>query len=429
MTTDHIALRCGESTLTEPQLQAEIRRLRAEQAGIAPGRLKLPGRIELVLERDPVLALTTALAVREAGGVPLLGDDRWDAEYRQSARRMADGLAPAPDAAWATLSSGSTGAPRVIVRSHESWASSFPALTRLLSLTRDDVVYLPSPLASSVSVFSAVYARSVGATVLLSRTRTVSDADLAWATVLHGTPQALRTVAERAECGVAHRLRLALIGGAHLDPALRERAEAVGLTVISYYGAAELSFVAVDVDGRGLRPFPGVEVKVEDRELWVRSPFFASGYLDGAAGSFRTDRDGWGTVGDLVEIDGSSGGAWPALRLRGRRDGAILTAAATVIPEDVEAALREIEGIDDAVVFGIPHPIIGALVGAVLEPSPGQPVPSLDAVRRDARNRLASSHLPRRWYWTAQLPRTASGKPSRAEIRRAALDGEVARLV
>ncbi len=66
----------------------------------------------------------------------------------------------------------------------------------MTGLTGDDVVYLPSPLVSSVTMFSVAHARTVGATVLLPRAHTVSAADLAHATVLHGTPYALRDILE-----------------------------------------------------------------------------------------------------------------------------------------------------------------------------------------------------------------------------------------
>jgi len=217
-------------------------------------------------------------------------------------------------------------------------------------------------------------------------------------------------------------MRAALVGGARLDPHLRARAEALGIRVVSYYGAAELSFAAVDIDGRGLRPFPGVELRREGDELWVRSDYVASGYLGEATGSLRRDAAGWATVGDLV-ADGESG----ALNLVGRRDGAILTAAATVVPEEVEAALRSIPGVLDAVVFAVPNAGVGALVGAVLETAGRGARPSLSEVRERARGIVAPSHLPRRWFHTERLDRTASGKPARSRIGADALEGRIER--
>ncbi|MET3768192.1 acyl-CoA synthetase (AMP-forming)/AMP-acid ligase II [Marisediminicola sp. UYEF4] len=420
MTAERASVLCGSASLTETQL-------RARAASFSPEDVR--GRIVPVLDADRIGALASALAVRSLGGIPLVADDRWDSEYRAGLRALA-GDDPLPGTAWATFSSGSSGSPRVILRSEQSWSASFAAVTDLLDLGIRDAVYLPAPLASSLSLFSVAHARCVGAAILLPRTHSVCPADLAHATVLHGTPHALRAVVDTIDAGAGHRLRVALVGGAHLDPALRERAAARGIRVVSYYGAAELSFVAVDADGSGFRPFPGVEASVRDGELWVRSPYLASGYLGGASGALRRDDRGWATVGDLVEGGAAVTGGGPkgALRFRGRRDGAILTAAATVVPEDVEAALRGIDGIEDAVVFGVPNTGVGSLVAALVEMTPGRQRLSVHELREQAGIRLTPSHVPRRWFWTDDLPRTTAGKPARARVRDAALNGEVERL-
>lgn len=413
MTGERASLLCGAISLTEAQL-------RERATPFDSGAVS--GRIVPILDTDRIGALASALAVRSLGGIPLVADDRWDPEYRAGLLSLA-GTRPDPGIAWATFSSGSSGAPRVILRSEQSWSASFAAVTALLDLGVGDVVYLPAPLASSLSLFAVAHARSAGATILLPRTHSVSPDDLERATVLHSTPHALRAVVEAIEAGALSRLRVALVGGARLDPALRARAAARGIRVVSYYGAAELSFVCVDADGGGFRPFPGVEVSERDGELWARSPYLAAGYLGNAPGALRRDDRGWATVGDLVETTAEG-----RLRLRGRRDGAILTAAATVVPEDVEEALRAIDGIADAVVFGFPNAGAGELVGAVVETTPGLPRPSVRELRRTAGIRLTPTHLPRRWFWTEQLPRTVAGKPERARIRAAALNGEVQRL-
>ncbi|NEM90953.1 ANL family adenylate-forming protein [Galbitalea soli] len=378
-----------------------------------------PGRLVPILDPDPVAMVRTILAVREAGGVPLVGDAHWDRAFWQRTAATAAALRPAPHIAWATFSSGSTGAPRIIARSAESWESSFPAVTEAMELHPGDAVLLPAPLASSLSLFSLAHARASGAGILLPRGRTVAGRDLEGATIVHCTPPALATIVTAIEGGAPHGLRTALVGGARLDPALRSRAEALGVRAVSYYGAAELSFVAIDRDGSGLRPFPGVELRVIDDELWVRSPFLADGYLGESRGALRRDAGGWATVGDRAEVDASG-----RVRLLGRSDGAILTAAATVIPDDVEAALLTIPGIAEAVVFAFPAPGDDSIVAAVVR-FDGAPPPEL---RARAAALLSSSHLPRLWFTVAELPTTASGKPARARIRDDAIAGRMARL-
>lgn len=343
--------------------------------------------------------------IRDAGDVPLVGDSRWPIEQREAVADLAARAEVPADAAWAALTSGSSGAPRIVVRSADSWASSFETVAGLLEAGRDDVVALPAPAAASLTLFSLAHALSGGPRPMLGR---VAGSR---ATCVHCTPQALRAILD---AGAPPGLRTALVGGSHLDAALRERAMAAGVRVIAYYGAAELSFVAVD-RGDGLRPFPGVELSVRDGVLWVRSPFIAAGYV-GAVGPLRREA-GWASVGDRAEVvDGR-------LRLLGRADDAVLSASATIVPEEVEELLRGVPGIRDAIVFGMPRERVGALVAAFVELDGDGPAD----LRIALEERLARTHRPRQWF-AGELPRTASGKPARAEAARRALAGEVRRF-
>jgi acyl-CoA synthetase (AMP-forming)/AMP-acid ligase II len=366
-------------------------------------------------------------AVRAAGDIPLVDDARRPDAEREAVRALVWDARPPADAAWATLTSGSSGTPRIVLRTAASWAESFPAISALLD---DDavpdaerVVALPAPPSSSLTLFSLAHALGGGPRPVFPGQDAGHDGGFAEATSFHGTPQALRALLDT---GGLPRVRTALVGGSHLDENLRADAESRGIRVISYYGAAELSFVAVD-DGSGLRPFSGVDIDVRDGELWVRSPYAALGYL-GAGGPLRRDGD-WATVGDLAELDSGTGvdTGTRMLKLRGRADGAILTASATVIPEEVEAELRRLPAVADAVVFGLPAGNVGALVAAMVEPAPGSPAITAGTLRGSTSSRLGPAHRPRIWF-TGELPRNASGKPARAEVLRRALAGEVTRV-
>ena len=353
--------------------------------------------------------------VRADGDVPLVGDPRWPSAQWSAVRTLAATAKVPEGAAWATLTSGSSGAPRVVLRSDASWTRSYAAVASLLDAGPGDVVALPGPASSSLTLYSLAQALAGGPRIAVGPV----SAD---ATHLHGTPEGLRAALE---AHPASRLRVALVGGSHLDPALRARAEARGIRVHAYYGAAELSFVALD-DGSGMRAFPGVELSIHDGVLWVRSPFAAlgyagssAGYAGSSAGPLRFDGD-WATVGDRAEL------IQGRLRLLGRADDAVLSASATIVPEEVEAVLRSVPGVRDAVVFGMPQARVGALVAALVERHPA--APSLTDLRRAASRELAPAHRPRLWF-TGALPRTASGKPARAEITRRALAGELERLV
>jgi len=174
--------------------------------------------------------------------------------------------------------------------------------------------------------------------------------------------------------------------------------------VTEYYGAAELSFVAARRVPEPLQPFPGAEVELRGGVVWVRSPYLSLGYPTGVDGPFRRDGDGFATVGDLaVQVAGG-------LRIRGRGDAAITTGGATVVVEDIEEALLTVPGIVAVAVVGTPHPRLGQLVTAVLEPAPGA---DLSLVRPAARRLLRGQSLPRRWLVADRLPRTPGGKIAR----------------
>ncbi|KQQ52525.1 class I adenylate-forming enzyme family protein [Plantibacter sp. Leaf314] len=378
------------------------------------------GRIVPLRGGAPAELVRRALEVRAAGDVPLLGDDRWSDPYWRAVCDRASAAGPQPGQAWATTTSGTTGTPRIVLRTAGSWAGSFAPVAQLLGAGPDDVLALASPPASSLSLFSIAHAAAAGFGLILPSRHVLTAGEAQDATLFHGTPNGLRRLLDD---GRPPRLRAALVGGASLDPALRERATALGVRVVSYYGAAELSFVAVD-DGTdpeqpGLRAFPGVALEVRDEVLWVRSPYLASSTL---GGSGALHRDGvWATVGDRARLDGAR------LSLLGRSDDAILTAAATVIPSDVEEALRLVDDITDAVVFGLPNDGVGELVTAVVEARPCAR-PTRAELRAAVSRLLPPSHHPRRWFIVDELPRTTTGKAARAAVIERVRAGEVATL-
>jgi|GEM_PF-235541 len=460
-------------------------------------------RLVALRDDDPELLERIAEA-RRAGAIPLVGDSRWPAEQWAVAHRVVDSADPLPGIAWASLTSGTTALPRVVLRSAESWSRSFPLVERLLEADADDVVALTAPASSSLTLFSIAHALGGGPRVALagpvrrptgavavdsvgtsagaragsprstrehaptdpeygdpsaheprfcaprSAPSAFATADLAEATRFHGTPQGLaRLLDARERTGASSGIRVALIGGSRLDRALRERAAHAGIRIVAYYGAAELSFVAVD-QGDGLRAADGVELETRDDALWVRSPFVAAGYLRGAGlrgGALERDARGFATVGDRARVDPATG----ALTLLGRRDGAILSASATVVPEEVEDVLRDLPGIADLVVVGVPAAGIGELVVAVVEPEgaarpsgrrdpgglrdpgeadagdrseasgPARPL-TASALRAVAAERLTGPSRPRRWF-AGELPRTPSGKIARGEVVRRLAEG------
>ncbi|MFC4118027.1 class I adenylate-forming enzyme family protein [Nonomuraea zeae] len=434
------AVRGPQGELTYAEFAEKIHGAARHLLGRGAGR----GALVSVGLGDPVELLTAVLAADLAGATPLVGDPAWDRGRWAQVAGAVDAHVGAPvphaggppvrpraapgDRAWACFSSGSTGRPRAVVRTRASWTGSFPHLCGLAGIGPDDVVLIPGPLSSSLYAFAAVHTLATGATAVLPGRWPGGSlaAHLSRATVVHLVPHRLPDVLKQPGA-----LRTAVVGGAALDPGARAAAACAGVGVVSYYGATELSFVAVDADGGGLRPFPEVEIEVRAEAgeplgaVWARSPWLADGYLGDAAGPFRRDPDGWVSVGDVAEPYRSG----EVLRVRGRGDGAIQTGGATVVPEDVEEVLRRVPGVGDIVVIGSPHPDLGAVVTAVLE-TEGVSPPSRALLEATARGGLDAAQRPRRWYAVPSLPRTQTGKPARALVaeRLAGGDPDIRRL-
>lgn len=283
------------------------------------------------------------------------------------------------DVALAT-SGTSSGASREIVRSTASWVDSFDACADRLELGGSGRFWIPGPLSATMNLFAACLARHVGAT---------------WSTERDGcthaqlTPAQLRTLLDAEP---APGLRV-LVAGDGLPPALRQRAEAAGVRVDHYYGAAELSLVAWGHDAEDLHLFDRVTAELRDGVLWVRSPWLSR---------IGTDDRGFATVGDLARLDGDR------LRVLGR-PGAATTAGATVELAPIEARLQD-HGRGRIIVVAVPDARVGEVVCCVTNPTDHR------SVRQWARHNLAGARRPRRWVIRDRLPLTPSGKVDRRQV-------------
>ena len=101
----------------------------------------------------------------------------------------------------------------------------------------------------------------------------------------------------------------------------------------------------------------GVETKVVDGVLWIRSKTAMLGYLNHAS---PFDADGWLNTQDMVEVDGEH------FRILGRRSEIINVGGQKVFPSEVESVLLQMEGVTDATVYAEQNAITGQIVAARL---------------------------------------------------------------
>jgi o-succinylbenzoate---CoA ligase len=210
-------------------------------------------------------------------------------------------------------------------------------------------------------------------------------------------------------------LRVALIGGAALATPLHERATAAGWPLWPSYGMTEsAALVAVHAPDDGPwqpglvgRPLPGMELAIgSDGRIRLRGRQLMHGYLDGGG----HDGDGWLTSGDLGQFDANG-----CLSVIGRADDMLISGGRNVHPQEIESCLAACPGIRDIAVSGLPDPVWGDLIVALVVGTA-----SLETLRAHARQHLPTAALPRRVAYLDSLPRNASGKLDRSALRRLA---------
>ncbi|WP_295879866.1 class I adenylate-forming enzyme family protein [uncultured Thiohalocapsa sp.] len=225
------------------------------------------------------------------------------------------------------------------------------------------------------------------------------------------------------------RLRVLLLGGQALHPALARRALRAGWPLHVSYGMSETgSMVAVgpwrDGAGPGARvgpPLPDVMLDCAGpaeppRPLRLHGPMLMAGYADAARRPGRGLADGWLTTGDLCRLDADG-----ALRVLGRADELVVIGGEQVSPSAVEAKLAAAPGVREVAVVAVAHPHWGATLAACWS-GPAAPA-VLDAWCRD---RLPSRQRPRIFRRLDALPLLASGKPDRAALTRLAAASDAA---
>jgi len=192
---------------------------------------------------------------------------------------------------------------------------------------------------------------------------------------------------------------------------------AMGMTETA--GPHSLAMASIDDDHRGAMGLlaPGMDHRIVDAdtgailgegaqgELHVRGDTLMLGYA-GRERADTFDADGWFATGDICSIRDLH------LFFHGRRDGMIKTAGANVAPAEVEAALMTLPDIAEAHVLGVPDPVRGQIVGALLVPRVGATL-DRETVLVAARSLLSSYKVPRKLAIVAVAPATATNKLDR----------------
>ncbi|HLN49775.1 MAG TPA: AMP-binding protein [Steroidobacteraceae bacterium] len=409
-----------------------------KNASCLGGRLEsLRGRTVLLAQREQLAA---AIALLELDGVacrmvlctPDLSPERL-AEVAATAETDAvlSELDVRPNSApverrttavteWILLTSGTTGAPKLVAHTLASLAGTLPrqALDQAsVWSTFYDIrrygglqIYLRAVLSGSPLVLSSP-AESTGDFLARAAARGVTH--------ISGTPSHWRRALMS---GAAQLLKPAYVrlSGEVADQVLLDQLHATYPAArIAHAFASTEAGVAFDVnDGRAGFPADfiggaagGIDMKVEDGTLRIRSQRTAARYL-GAAAKDLASGDGYVDTGDLVElIDGR-------YYFRGRKGGVINVGGLKVYPEEVEGVLNADPRVRMSLVRSRRNPIVGAVVVAevVLEDSANAllDTPVAEEIKSDlltaCRRSLPAHKVPAMLRFVPALELTAAGK-------------------
>lgn len=332
-------------------------------------------------------------------------------------------LAPITASKFATLTGGSSGTPKVILRSQASWIKSFDVNAALFGYSADDSIAVLGGLAHSLALYGLLegvhHGLSVRVLCALGPAAQSAALQRYRCTILYATPTQLRLLPNGS---VLRDVRVIVCGGGALGDATRQHIKTLcpNAQLHVFYGAAETSFVtlgAPDTPAASAgRPYPGVELAVRNAdgtarvsgtgEIWLRSPYVFERYIKGD--SLHTKRDGdWLTVGEQGTLDAAG-----YLYLRGRAGRSVTIADQTVFPEELEMLFSEIAGVGQCAVLVRPDSLRGHHLIAVIEGPEDTETKKLLRAYCKA-NALV---VPRAILFVSSFPLLPSGKPDLPRI-------------
>jgi o-succinylbenzoate---CoA ligase len=386
-----VALEAPEGELTYAEL------LEAARIDAAPGdRIGIalpPGRDFAITLHACLLARATAVPIDHRLAEPEREALQASAGVRSCNPALDAGLQDLTppgegDAALVVHTSGTTGAPRPVELSFGNVQANALGSAVALGLDPDERWLCPLPLSHVGGLMVLLRSVIYGTRAVIGGAERATGDDI---TVVSLVPTQLRRLLD-AGARPGARLRVVLLGGAAATPDLLEEARAAGWPVRATYGLTQ-ACSQVAVDGR---PLPGLAVTLAaDGEVLVEGPTVAGG------GVLHT--------GDLGRFAADG-----RLEIVGRKSDTIVTGGENVAPAEVEAALLAHPAVADAGVFGRPDPEWGeAVTASVVLRAPADP----QELREWVAGRLARFKVPKAVEVTETLPRNASGKLLRRELR------------
>ena len=313
------------------------------------------------------------------------------------------------------LSSGSTGIPKVMYRTYDSWAGFFPVQNRVFHISRETKLFFHGSLSFTGNLNAVLGVLYAGGSLLTSQKfhchqwgdiLTHQQVDVLY---LLPTKLQLLTASAKQEWPAVKSVFTGsqLMSQCNIKQVKRAFS---GAELIIYYGASELNYITYAIcnederDSRNLgRPFPGINVSVNDGLIYVDTPYHVSGLQK----PFTVQDTGWlNAQGELI--------------FTGRRESWINKGGVKISIQRLENELREIAGVQQVAVVPCPNDLRGSSITAfVVKDMRAEEM----VVRRAIRKRLKPVEVPDKITFLAQLPLNDRGKIDRKCLLADAVSG------
>jgi long-chain acyl-CoA synthetase len=334
--------------------------------------------------------------------------------------------------------SGTTGQPKGAMLTHGNFLHNVRSCTRMLNFTEQDrlVVLLPQ-FHSFMFTVGTLLPMLCGASILLVRSLhpmkgVLEEIIRHRGTLLPAVPQVFRALTQL-PAPPPLPLRLCVSGGAPLPvEVLREFTEKYPIAMREGYGPTESSPVATFnplhgswKEGSIGKPVPDVELSVRDEaglplpdgvtgEICIRGGNVMRGYWKQPDETAKTIRDNWLYTGDVGHRDADG-----FYFITDRKKDMMIVNGINVYPRQVEEVIYQFPGVKEAAVVGVHDARKGEHPVAFLVPKDGAVVDE-KALLHFLREKLADYKVPRKVHYVTALPRNATGKILKTELRRMA---------
>lgn len=336
------------------------------------------------------------------------------------------------------LTSGTTGTPKGARSTSGGGAAELKGILDRIPWRAEEATVIAAPMFHAWGYSQLIFAAFMATTIVTRRRfdpeATLELIDHHGATGLVVVPVMLdrimdlpTEVLDRYPCRT---LRFVTASGSRMRPdVVTAFMDRFGDVVYNNYNATEAGMIAtatpddlrVAPDTAG-RPAAGTEIRVLDRDhrpvpdgevgqIFVRSGTLFDGYTEGSSDKGKSFHDGFMASGDMGYLDTAG-----RLFVVGRDDEMIVSGGENVYPVEVERALAEHPDVAEASVVGVDDHQYGQRLVAFVVLRPDH-VTSPDALRDHVRDTLANYKVPREIRVLDELPRNATGKILRAELR------------